>query len=239
MFYSKIIQLVRGPVTTNAPALLLRRNNCNYTSKIVSSGAIRSGDISSRLPLFTSGSSQLNANVAFKLEQPKLQILDRPNDLLNSIIDVPKISTLISYEDLEPTKEISDPDSKPKEEKHAVRMLIIRKRKMRVHKRKKWRKKFKEQIAKIEIRRKIKKEKEFQAELMGKVKEAEKFDPLVYVKEKLAKANKEKIPHRWKGKRLPEFIIKHEQAFAKKYHLNKMAAIERRKNMNTKAADYK
>ncbi|XP_022187344.1 uncharacterized protein LOC111046158 [Nilaparvata lugens] len=238
MFYSKIIQFVRGPAT-NAPVLFLRRNNCSYSSKIVSSRALRSGDISSQLPLFLSGTSQLDLNVPFKLQQPKLQILDRPNDLLSTIIEAPKISTLIPYEDIAPDKEISEPEPKQKIEKHAVRMLIIRKRKMRVHKRKKWRKKFKEQIAKMEIRRKIKKEKEFQAELMGKVKEAEKFDALVYVKEKLAKANKEIIPYRWKGKKLPEFVIRHEMAFAKKRYDNRLASIERRKNMNTKAADYK
>lgn len=54
----------------------------------------------------------------------------------------------------------------------------------------------------------MRKEKAFQADLIGQIKVAEKFSAEAYVAEKLNKASEVPIPRYWKGKRLPQFIIK-------------------------------
>ncbi|KAG4065847.1 hypothetical protein HA402_012525 [Bradysia odoriphaga] len=92
--------------------------------------------------------------------------------------------------------------------KQANRLIKIRRRKMRRHKLKKLRKKMKFEWAKVRQRRELRKEKAFQAVLIAQIKEAEKFSAEEYVAEKLTKANETVIPKYWKGKRLPEFIIR-------------------------------
>lgn len=92
--------------------------------------------------------------------------------------------------------------------KQANKMIKIRRRKMRRHKLKKLRKKMKYEWAKVRQRRELRKEKAFQAVLIAQIKEAEKFSAEEYVAEKLRKANEIVIPKYWKGKRLPEFIIR-------------------------------
>lgn len=62
--------------------------------------------------------------------------------------------------------------------------------------------------AKRRQRRELRKEKAFQAVLIAQIKEAEKFSAEEYVAEKLRKANEIPIPKYWKGKRLPEFIVR-------------------------------
>lgn len=57
-------------------------------------------------------------------------------------------------------------------------------------------------------RRELRKEKAFQAGLINQIKEAERFSAEMYVAEKLRQANDTPIPRFWKGKRLPQFIIK-------------------------------
>lgn len=54
----------------------------------------------------------------------------------------------------------------------------------------------------------MKKEKAFQAVLIKQCKEAESFSAEDYVAEKLKQLHKIEIPRYWKGKRLPEFIIR-------------------------------
>lgn len=93
-------------------------------------------------------------------------------------------------------------------EKQAVRMIIIRRKKMKKHKLKKLRKKMKFEWAKRRQRRELKKEKLFQAELIAQCKKAETFSAEEYVQEKLDRLNEVVIPRFWKGKRLPEFIIR-------------------------------
>ncbi|XP_053696239.1 uncharacterized protein LOC128743647 [Sabethes cyaneus] len=90
----------------------------------------------------------------------------------------------------------------------AARLIVIRRRKMRKHKLRKLRKKMKFEWAKVRQRRELRKEKAFQAELIGQIKAAEKFSAEMYVAEKLRQATETPIPRFWKGKRLPQFIIK-------------------------------
>lgn len=90
----------------------------------------------------------------------------------------------------------------------AAVLIGIRRKKMKKHKLKKLRKKMKFEWAKRRQRRELRKEKAFQAVLIAQIKEAEKFSAEQYVAEKLRQANEIPIPRYWKGKQLPQFIIK-------------------------------
>ncbi|KAJ8936968.1 hypothetical protein NQ318_015631 [Aromia moschata] len=92
--------------------------------------------------------------------------------------------------------------------KQAARLIVIRRKKMKKHKLRKLRKKMKFEWAKLRQRRELKKEKEFQAKLIQQCKEAEAFSAEKYVQERIDKLNEIIIPRYWKGKRLPEFIIR-------------------------------
>ncbi|XP_052861046.1 uncharacterized protein LOC128268076 [Anopheles cruzii] len=92
--------------------------------------------------------------------------------------------------------------------KQAARLIVIRRRKMRKHKLKKLRKRMKFEWLKVRQRRELRKEKLFQAELINQIKAAEKFSAEAYVAEKLRLAKTTPLPRFWKGRRLPEFLIK-------------------------------
>lgn len=93
-------------------------------------------------------------------------------------------------------------------EKLAVRLIVIRRKKMKKHKRKKLRRKMKFIWEKIRARRNVAKEKAIQADLLSKIKNAETFDVKAYVDEKLAFIKKERIPRTYRGEILPEAMIK-------------------------------
>lgn len=93
-------------------------------------------------------------------------------------------------------------------EKHAVRLIVIRRKKIKKHKRRKLRKKMQFIWAKLRHKRNVKKEKVFQAELVNKIKQAQAFDAKVYIKERLNVLNKEKIPRTFRGEILPAEMIK-------------------------------
>lgn len=143
------------------------------------------------------------------------------NAIINSKIENPLITPDIEAP-LQPTQEIVDQnpnrvqdfelpavDNGVGEDGIQAAVLIgIRKKKMRKHKLKKLRKKMKFEWAKVRQRRELRKEKAFQAVLIAQIKDAEKFSAEQYVADKLKQANETPIPKYWKGKRLPEFIIK-------------------------------
>lgn len=66
--------------------------------------------------------------------------------------------------------------------------ILIRRRKMRKHKLRKFRKRMKFTIMKKRQRLLLRREKEFQARLIGQIKETEKFSAEAYVTEKLEKS---------------------------------------------------
>uniref|UniRef100_A0AAG5DHG1 Ribosomal protein mS38 C-terminal domain-containing protein n=1 Tax=Anopheles atroparvus TaxID=41427 RepID=A0AAG5DHG1_ANOAO len=105
-------------------------------------------------------------------------------------------------------KNVERENSVRKSEKRAARLIVIRRRKMRKHKLRKLRKRMKFEWLKVRQRRELKKEKLFQAELLNQIKDAEKFSAEAYVASKLRQATDVPIPRFWKGKRLPQFIIK-------------------------------
>lgn len=77
----------------------------------------------------------------------KLPIMDMPRLPINTIL--PVISNIPVLEDPLTNKEIDCPTEGRIDEKHAVRMIVIRRRKMRIHKLKKLRRKMKYEWAKV------------------------------------------------------------------------------------------
>uniref|UniRef100_A0A2A4JHD1 Ribosomal protein mS38 C-terminal domain-containing protein n=1 Tax=Heliothis virescens TaxID=7102 RepID=A0A2A4JHD1_HELVI len=94
------------------------------------------------------------------------------------------------------------------EEMHAVRLIVIRRKKMKKHQRRKLWKKMRYTWARIKQHRRQTKEKNFQNALLAMVKEANEFQAEKYVADKIHKANHTPLPTRWRHKRLPEFIIR-------------------------------
>ncbi|KAL4713781.1 hypothetical protein ACJJTC_012298 [Scirpophaga incertulas] len=94
------------------------------------------------------------------------------------------------------------------EEIQAERLIVIRRKKMKKHQRRKLWKRMRHRWAKIKQNRRQIKEKIFQNELLAMVKSANEFSAEKYVADKLEKANHIPLPTRWRHKKLPEFIIR-------------------------------
>ncbi|XP_030761528.1 uncharacterized protein LOC115886494 [Sitophilus oryzae] len=105
-------------------------------------------------------------------------------------------------------KEIISPPTENNTPKEAVRMIVVRRKKMKKHKLKKLRKKLKFERAKLRQKREYKKEKLFQDKLIQQCKVAESFSAEDYVQNKLDELHKQILPKFWKGKKLPEFLIR-------------------------------
>ncbi|CAG9769227.1 unnamed protein product [Ceutorhynchus assimilis] len=126
--------------------------------------------------------------------------IELPNGLtwVPPLIDPIKISTEI----IVPSTQTADT---PRE---AIRMIVIRRKKMKRHKLRKLKKKMKYEWAKLKQNRELKKEKAFQRVLIQQCKDAESFCADDYVEKKLDKLHEVVIPRYWKGKRYPEFLIR-------------------------------
>ncbi|RVE46815.1 hypothetical protein evm_008523 [Chilo suppressalis] len=98
--------------------------------------------------------------------------------------------------------------SQKHEEIQAARLIVIRRKKMKKHQRRKLWKRMRHRWARVKQRRRQVKEKIFQKQLLAMIKEADEFSAEKYVAEKLEKANHVPLPTRWRHKRLPEFIIR-------------------------------
>lgn len=136
------------------------------------------------------------------------EIIDIP--LIENWIDNPLTPTSILEDPIRSNNEIIDPSTKNSDRDgiQAARLITIRRKKMKKHKLKKLRKKMKFEWAKVRQRREMRKEKAFQAVLIAQIKEAEKFSAEKYVEDKIKRATEVPIPRFWKGRRLPQFIIK-------------------------------
>ncbi|XP_073959986.1 uncharacterized protein [Choristoneura fumiferana] len=106
------------------------------------------------------------------------------------------------------------------EEIQAARLIVIRRKKMKKHQRRKLWKRMRHRWARVRQRRRQIKEKIFQNELLAMIKEANEFSAEQYVASKIEKANHNPLPTRWRHKRLPEFIIRQLLGIDKKinYH---------------------
>lgn len=70
-----------------------------------------------------------------------------------------------------------------------LHLIIIRKQKMKKHRRRKFKKKFKCLLAKQRLKKEIAKEKAFRVELLSAIRLAENFDPKEYALRKIAEEN--------------------------------------------------
>ncbi|XP_057652315.1 uncharacterized protein LOC130891521 [Diorhabda carinulata] len=136
----------------------------------------------------TSSSLSLLANVS-SVYNP--WIYQQNNNLnlpqnINSNVELPNCIKAILPK-IEPIKRdiIEAPALDDTVKKEAVKMIVIRRKKMKKHKLRKLRKRMKFEWAKKRQRRELKKEKLFQAELIQQYKTAEKFSAEEYVTTKL------------------------------------------------------
>jgi len=105
-------------------------------------------------------------------------------------------------------KQIKEPLDRSVVKKHAIRMIVLRRRKMKKHQLKKlWQRMYLKFRANRQGREK-KKEYEFRGKLAGKVADARKFSAESYVDGYLNDYHTPLLPKTYKGKRLPEWLIK-------------------------------
>lgn len=141
---------------------------------------------------------------------PLNKIIENPI-LPNFQIDDP-VKNIIEKSDIVPDKAIEIPNNFMIIEKqgklHSKNLILIRRKKMKKHKRRKFLKRMKFVIRKREQRRKILKEKIFQNELQEMYEKADQFDPKEYVAERLNLLERERLPNRYRGELLPESQIR-------------------------------
>lgn len=158
---------------------------------------------------FTARSFNLNFNVP-RGRLPLNKIIENPILPIFQIDD--PIKNIVEKSDIVPDKAIEIPTTTMIIEKqaklHSKNLILIRRKKMKKHKRRKFLKRMKFVIRKREQRRKIAKEKIFQAELQEIIKAADQFDPKEYVAERLNLLQKERLPNRYRGELLPESMIR-------------------------------
>lgn len=138
--------------------------------------------------------------------------------LTNKIVENPLQITKIIEEIQKIENNLNLPTARNTEIHAKNGMIQIRKRKMRRHKRRKLFKKMRFLWKKVRQRREIKKEKKFRAEIELRMDEARNFSAEQFVDEKLRLAIEPPLCRKWKGTRLPAFIIHelHEEEEAKK-----------------------
>lgn len=154
---------------------------------------------------FSPRSLNLNFDVP-RSRLPLNKIIECPV-LPNFQIDEPS-TNIIEKGDIAPDKVIEMPATANIIEKQAVRLIVIRRKKMKKHKRRKFLKKMKFILRKREQNKTIQKEKLFEAELNGIHQEALKFDAKEYVAERLKTLSKERLPNKWQGHVVSESMIR-------------------------------
>merc|ERR1719342_1364414 len=105
-------------------------------------------------------------------------------------------------------KRVYEPSDQSLVKKHAIRMIVLRRRKMKKHQLKKlWQRMYLKFRARRQGREKAK-EYEFRGKLAAKVNEARLFSAEQYVDEYLTDYNTPLLPKTYQGKRLPAWLIK-------------------------------
>ena len=222
MWHTRLKTLVARPYYTSMRHLSgetttgTHGDNVSRPHKAVSIDLLpKISDINTRLSTLHLTSSYLQGVPLSRLQLPSL--LPRPLDCpahqsqsLKNLI-VPEADSRKSILDPVATPvEISDPapTSVGHAPKHAIRMVVIRRRKMRVHQRRKRRKKFYVRTRNIRLGKERARETKFRLTLIERIKLAKKFEAKEYVKEYLKDLNEVLIPQTFHGKRRPQFLIK-------------------------------
>ncbi|KAH0547351.1 uncharacterized protein LOC123269458 [Cotesia glomerata] len=152
---------------------------------------------------------------------PSLSSLDlniRNPGLISQIIDLPVVdhrNEVINPRKIIDQVEKGSPGSAPVElptnqiiEKEAARLIVIRRHKMKKHKKRKLKKKMKFLWRKYKQRRVLKKEKRFHREMLAQIRRAERFDPATYIRSRLDILDNVRIPNVWKGEVMSESMVK-------------------------------
>ncbi|XP_011503453.1 PREDICTED: uncharacterized protein LOC105366647, partial [Ceratosolen solmsi marchali] len=122
----------------------------------------------------------------FVIEDPIKQNIVEVDIVPNKIIEIPKKINI---------------------EKQAVRLIVIRRKKIKKHKRKKFLKKMRAIIEKQEVRKKQLKKKIFEAELKVMTLKAVKFSAKKYVEQRIELLKRTRLPNKYRGEYLPEEMI--------------------------------
>lgn len=117
----------------------------------------------------------LNIDFGIPIRQPIPNIIETPVAKIPPLQEPTKNSP-IQYDSPVPQASVDLPTVGNIVEKLAVRLIVIRRKKMKKHKRKKLRKKMKFVWAKLRHRRNKEKIKRFNSEMIVKIKEAQAFD---------------------------------------------------------------
>ncbi|XP_034938066.1 uncharacterized protein [Chelonus insularis] len=136
------------------------------------------------------------------------KIIDTPIMKIPRTIIDPLTISILPKEDKISDKSFNLPTPEGQIEKKAHRMIRIRRRKMKNHKLKKWRRKYKTLYFNKLQRKWLRKEKEFRAEILAKIKAADEYDAKAYVASRLAILDNVRFPHTYKGYLLPEAQIR-------------------------------
>ena len=198
---------------------------------------VRVSDINSRLNTvhltasYLSGMPMAQMEISLPSVLPKEIHCPTSEGRAKRELEVP--STALKVEIADPRAvqtEISDPTSAernaPKLAKLGVVLLRIRKRKMKVHKRRKHRKKHFAAGRKYKFNKEKKKETVFRVSLMDKISRAKEFDARAYVDDYLEEVYRPLTPVTFKGARHPDWFIK-------ELILNEKLEKERRELMKT------
>ncbi|XP_066603156.1 uncharacterized protein [Prorops nasuta] len=172
------------------------------------------------IPIALNQSIFPNAITTFKLPpiilEKKIEV-EWKNNLKKSInekfvyIEFPNLGGSLNsfhYQTVEPGKCIDLPAKEEFVEKYAHRMINIRRRKMKKHKRKKLIKKMKHEWRKKRLRRKLQREKAFRTEMAVYIRKAEKFNAERYLLSRLEILSRKKPDIIWRGELLPEATVK-------------------------------
>lgn len=138
----------------------------------------------------------------------------------DKVIDMPTVSTMVEKYSKQRNRKITN-------------ILAIRRRKMKKHKKRKWRKKYKFFLRRKEQNKAIAREKRFQAEMQDMLKEAKTFDAEEYVKSRLHLLVRKHPGNMWEGHYVPEELYNE----LKRKHDEKRAEYIKSKNYKLKLED--
>jgi len=175
----------------------LRLGNLSLTSQYLTGSSLLNSPTTSLQPSAQIKQIHLPTESKRTIEAPSSEIIKQKTFIttIKSEVKEPEIKTRIS----EPiTIRIK---------KHAARMLLVRRRKMKKHKLKRlWDRMYLKFLAN-KSQSKKRSEIQFRGRLAAKVNEARKFDAEAYVKKYLTELHTPLIPATYKGKRLPQWLI--------------------------------